>query len=442
MKDNIKIAPHSSSLERSVLSAIMMYEDISHDVLNNVSPDAFYTGKYNTIFTKCIELYRQGKTCDMITLSEALKGKITLVELSDISSEYVNDDLIPQYIDSLQDFQKRRELIKLQIETNKAYESDYNIDELIGNTSSKLDSIGSSQDTTSKMFGDIFTECMDQHEYALNNSGSINGITTGYRSLNKLNNGWNEGELIILAGRPAMGKTTLALNFMLEAIRRDKKVAMFSMEMTTKELGQKLMSVMTGIETDRIKLGQCSPDELIKLNEVCSPIINGNNLMVDDNGSMDIHKLKASAKRMKATNGLDMIVVDYLQLLTGTDKALKGGSREQQISFLSRSLKALAKDLGIPIICLSQLSRALESRDNKRPMLSDLRESGAIEQDANQVLFVYREAYYTKDDSNKITEVIVGKNRSGRCGVAELEFDGSRSTFVEYNGDSFINLNN
>tara|TARA_R110002050_G_scaffold24443_2_gene65452 strand:- start:3547 stop:4872 length:1326 start_codon:yes stop_codon:yes gene_type:complete len=432
MNTDNKVIPNSLETENKVLTAIMIYEDAIHEIAHKLQPDAFYNIKNKLIYESALELFKSGKVTDMITLSQALTDKVSLLELSQLSGDYCSEDLVPQYVNSLIDYHTRRELIYLQGETNKAYSEANDVNELLSDVSNILDNIGSSKEDTTKAFSSIFTECMDQHDFAASNQGGLNGISSGYRSLNKLNNGWNEGELIVLAGRPAMGKTTLALNFILEAIKRDKKVAMFSMEMTTKELGQKLMSVMTGIETDRIKLGQCTPEELIRLQTECSPIINGDKLMVDDNGSMDIHKMKSIARKLKATNGLDMIVVDYLQLLNGNDKAIKGGSREQQISFLSRSLKALAKDLNIPIICLSQLSRALESREDKRPMLSDLRESGAIEQDANQVIFVYREAYYTKDDSNNITEVIVGKNRSGRCGVAQLEFDGAKSTFKEY----------
>tara|TARA_R110002050_G_scaffold554_1_gene4021 strand:+ start:2541 stop:3878 length:1338 start_codon:yes stop_codon:yes gene_type:complete len=438
----VKTMPHSEKLEESIICLLMTYDDIAHDIIHSLSEDAFYISSNRIIYIKCVDIIKRGLSCDLVTLSKELAGKVDILSLSKIANVYVNDDLTSQYIDDILELQKRRELIHVSLETNKAYSQDYDVDELIGNVSNKLDTIGVTEDESSKMFVDIFKECMDQHQYSIDNGGKTDGISSGYRGLNRLNGGWSDGELIILAGRPSMGKTTLALNFMLDALHNNKKVAMYSMEMTTKELGQKMMSVMTGIETDRIKLGQCSPDELNRLNEVFSPIINNDCLMVDDNGGMDIHKLKSSAKRMKATKGLDLIVIDYLQLLKGVDKEVKGGSREQQISYLSRSLKALAKDLDIPIICLSQLSRALESREDKRPMLSDLRESGAIEQDANQVIFVYREGYYTKDDSNNLTEVIIGKNRSGRTGTCELVFDGSKSTFVEHTEESFINQAN
>jgi replicative DNA helicase len=426
-----KVMPNNTDLERRVLTALMIYNDIAFDVVYKLQSKAFYNSNNMLMYQQALDLTMKGKTCDMLTMIQGLDGSIDSAYIMEIGTDYVAEDLVPQYVDTLMELQARREVISLTAQNNKAYSEANDVYELVNDIHSSLDNIGSTTDGLTKDGGDILAECLEQHEEAKNNTSEFTGVTTGYRNLNKLNNGWSEGELIILAGRPAMGKTTLALNFMLEAIKKDKKVAMFSMEMTTKELGQKMLSIMTGIETDRIKLGQCTPTELVDLQNKWQSLIS-DSLTVNDDGSMDIHKLKSIAKKIKASQGLDMIVVDYLQLLNGTDKAIGGGSREQQVSYLSRSLKALAKDLNIPIICLSQLSRALESREDKRPMLSDLRESGAIEQDANQVIFVYRDAYYTKAENDNITEVIVSKNRSGRCGSAKLEFNGSKSTFTEH----------
>ena len=409
----------------------MTYTDITHEIIHKLPTEAFYDLTNKTMYAKALELSRQGKIVDIQTMSQHLGESVDLSYIAEIASDYVTEELVPQDVDLLIDLQLRREMLSLPGITNKAYSEGNDAQEVLSELHNKLDNIGNVTNDATKGFGDILTECVEQHDNARDNMGSLSGISSGYRSLDKLNNGWNEGELIVLAGRPAMGKTTLALNFMLEAINRGKKVAMFSMEMTTKELGQKVMSIMTGIETDRIKQGECTPEEMALIVEKSQHLSVNESLTVNDNGSMDIHKMKSISRKLKASQGLDMIVVDYLQLLNGTDKEVKGGSREQQVSFLSRSLKALAKDLNIPIICLSQLSRSLESREDKRPLLSDLRESGAIEQDANQVIMVFREAYYTKDDTNNVTEVIISKNRSGRCGTSKLEFNGSKSTFTE-----------
>ena len=426
-----RVMPNNKDVEKSVLTALLTYNDISHEIVHLLKPAAFYDLTNQAIYSQALELNRKGKIIDINTMLPYFPNDASYV--AEIGTSYVSEDLVPQYVETLIDLHSRRDLLTIPNLTNKAYSVANDIDDVLSEVHSKLDNIGVSANDSTVGFDDILNQCIEKHDEARDNGGELSGIGSGYRSLDKLNNGWNAGELIVLAGRPAMGKTTLALNFMLEAIKRDKKVAMFSMEMTSLELGQKMLSILTGVETNRIKLGECTPQEQMLQLERGRAI--SSSLTVNDEGSMDIHKLKSISKKLKASQGLDMIVVDYLQLLNGTDKAIGGGSREQQVSYLSRSLKALAKDLNIPIICLSQLSRALESREDKRPLLSDLRESGAIEQDANQVIMVFREAYYTKDDTNNVTEVIISKNRSGRCGTAKLEFNGSKSTFTEHRED-------
>ena len=214
---------------------------------------------------------------------------------------------------------------------------------------------------------------------------------------------------------------------MLEASKQDKRVLMFSVEMTATELGLKLVSNLSGIEGDRIHRGKLSDEEYIKVHKDTSSIINSGLINVDPDTS-DLFSIKSVAKKLNHKTKIDMIIIDYIQLLSGGDKTNKQQNREQQISFISRNLKALAKELDIPIICLSQLSRAVESRGNKRPMLSDLRESGAIEQDANKVLFIYRDGYYSKNNDTT-TEIIVAKNRAGSTGTTMLDFKGATSKF-------------
>jgi replicative DNA helicase len=310
----------------------------------------------------------------------------------------------------------------------KAASLDTDIFDLTAEVSSYLDKVGAAPKETIVNTTTLFKDTFTAIEEASTNTGGCTGISTGFNDLDRLTNGWNKGELIILAARPGMGKTTLALNFMLEAVKQDKRVLMYSVEMTATELGLKLVSNLSGIEGDRIHRGKLTDEEYLGVHKNTSAIINSGLLNVDAETS-ELFNIKSVAKKLNHKSKLDMIIIDYMQLLSGGDKSNKQQNREQQISFISRNLKALAKELDIPIICLSQLSRAVENRGNKRPMLSDLRESGAIEQDANKVIFIFRDGYYSKNNDTT-TEIIIAKNRAGSLGTAVLDFRGATSKFT------------
>jgi len=428
----MKEIPKDLDIEKKVLAALMNDRDAIFIISDILQASSFYDNNNRLIYTTAIDLFNQSKTPDLVLIISELKGKLKPNIITEISTNISSGDVLGDYCRILKELEMRRDLINLQKLTNKAYNNTDDVFNLTSEISKYIDNVGSARKQTTKLGVNILGDCFNSIEKASENTNSITGISSGFSALDRLNNGWNPGELVILAARPGMGKTTLALNFMLNAINQDKRVLMFSLEMTTLELGFKLISTITGIDNDRVKRGKLTQDEWKDIHSKTSFVINSNKLLVDDDGNTDLFGLKSISKRFNHKSKVDMIIVDYLQLLNGSDKSNKQQNREQQISYLSRSLKALAKELDIPIICLSQLSRAVESRGNKRPMLSDLRESGAIEQDANQVMFIYRDGYYNKLDTSGDTEIILAKNRAGQTGTIQLNFNGAKSTFTDF----------
>ena len=428
----MKEIPKDLDIEKKVLAALMNDRDAIFIISDILQSSSFYDNNNRLIYTTAIDLFNQSKTPDLVLIISELKGKLKPNIITEISTNISSGDVLGDYCRILKELEMRRDLINLQKLTNKAYNNTDDVFNLTSEISKYIDNVGSARKQTTKLGVNILGDCFNSIEKASENTNSITGISSGFSALDRLNNGWNPGELVILAARPGMGKTTLALNFMLNAINQDKRVLMFSLEMTTLELGFKLISTITGLDNDRVKRGKLTEDEWKDIHSKTSFVINSNKLLVDDDGNTDLFGLKSISKRFNHKSKVDMIIVDYLQLLNGSDKSNKQQNREQQISYLSRSLKALAKELDIPIICLSQLSRAVESRGNKRPMLSDLRESGAIEQDANQVMFIYRDGYYNKLDTSGDTEIILAKNRAGQTGTIQLNFNGAKSTFTDF----------
>ena len=420
--------PNDNNLEIKVLAALMNTSDAIHIIASVLQPSSFYTNDNRMIYVTCIELYNASKIPDMSLVAAELKGKVDLITISNISGEFCDEMVLPDYCRVLKELEMRRDILAGISKMQKAASLEYDIFDLTAEVSTYLDKVGAAPKETIVNTTTLFKDTFKAIEEASTNAGGCTGISTGFNDLDRLTNGWGKGELIVLAARPGMGKTTLALNFMLDAVKQDKRVLMYSVEMTATELGLKLVSNLSGIEGDRIHRGKLTEEEYKGVYADTSDIINSGLLNVDAETS-ELFGIKSVAKKLNHKTKIDMIIIDYMQLLSGGDKSNKQQNREQQISFISRNLKALAKELDIPIICLSQLSRAVESRGNKRPMLSDLRESGAIEQDANKVLFIYRDGYYSKNNDTT-TEIIVAKNRAGSLGTAVLDFRGATSKFT------------
>jgi len=420
--------PNDNNLEIKVLSALMNTTDAIHTIASILQPSSFYNNDNRLIYVTCIELYNASKIPDMSLVAAELRGKVDLIIISNIAGEFADLIVLPDYCRLLKELEMRRDMLAGISKMQKAASLDNDIFDLTAEVSSYLDKVGAAPKETIVNTTTLFKDTFKAIEEASTNAGGCTGISTGFNDLDRLTNGFGKGELIVLAARPGMGKTTLALNFMLEAVRQQKRVLMYSVEMTATEIGLKLVSNLSGIEGDRIHRGKLTEEEYKGVYADTSDIINSGLLNVDAETS-ELFNIKSVAKKLNHKSKIDMIIIDYMQLLSGGDKSNKQQNREQQISFISRNLKALAKELDIPIICLSQLSRAVESRGNKRPMLSDLRESGAIEQDANKVIFIYRDGYYSKNNDTT-TEIIVAKNRAGSLGTAVLDFRGATSKFT------------
>lgn len=432
----IKATPVAPDIERAIIGAMLTSTDDLHTIADLINKDCFFSGENTRIYSACISLYNKGKTPDIISVSEHLKNKVDLMEiLNTTSSTSLN---VEEHCFILKEYQMRRELLKAHKLINRVHDTSVDVFDILSNVAQLTDTIARHTKTRSYYnISEVITESFKGIEKASQNTGAITGIPTGFQYLDRLTNGFNPGELIILAARPGMGKTTLALNFMTTAALQGQRALLFSLEMGAREIGYKILSSLAEVDHDRIKRGKITDQEYIKINDDVSRIVNGNNMVIDDSAALDIYQLRTIARKINHENKLDMIVVDYLQLIQGQDRQNKQQNREQQISYISRQLKVLAKELELPVICLSQLSRAVESRADKTPMLSDLRESGAIEQDADQVMFIYRDAYYKKNSNDNGCKVLLAKNRHGESGTADITFRGDICKFIDEKSENF-----
>ncbi len=422
--------PQAEDIEKAVLGAMLTSEDDIHVIADLVNKDCFYDKEHAKIYSTCIEIYNKGKVPDIITVGEALKSKIDLSVITDLTSSTSLN--IQEHCYILKEYQMKRELLKVHKIVDKVHDTSNDVFDILSSVAHLTDLVSRHAKIRSyHSITEVITDSLKAMEQASKNTGNITGIPTGYKYLDRLTNGFNQGELIILAARPGMGKTTLALNFMTTCAEQKKRALFFSLEMGAREIGYKLISSKSNINHDRIKRGKLTNDEHKKIHEDITSLVNDNNIIIDDSASLDIYQLRTIARKLNHENKIDMILVDYLQLIQGQDRQNKQQNREQQISYISRQLKVLAKELELPVICLSQLSRAVESRADKTPMLSDLRESGAIEQDADMVMFIYRDSYYSKQSNDEACKVLLAKNRHGETGSINIAFKGELCKFVD-----------
>ncbi len=432
----MKVAPNNEEIEIAVLGAMLSCEDDLHIAADLLTKECFYNKNLQKIYTSCIEIYNSGKIPDIISISDKLKNKISTDFLADIIIKSSTN--IQEHSLLLKEYLMRRELINGRRLLDKAYDINEDIFNILGSVSSLTDNIAkNSKIKNYYSITQVITKSLQNIEQASKNTNSITGIPTGFSYLDKLTNGFNKGELIILAARPGMGKTTLALNFLTTAANFNKQVLFFSLEMGATEIGYKILSNTSKLDHDRIKKGKLTNKEYNKIHKDISNTVNNNNIIIDDSPALDIYQLRTIARKLNHEKKLDFIIVDYLQLIQGQDRQNKQQNREQQISYISRQLKILSKELSLPVLCLSQLSRAVESRADKTPMLSDLRESGAIEQDADLVIFIYRDGYYSKNKNNEACNILVAKNRHGETGKVAVTFKGAISTFLDEQTNTF-----
>ncbi len=429
--------PCNIEAERALIGGIFYNEDIFDEVRDIVKPEDFYKVEYSTIFKVMEELYSESKGIDPILINDELKklkNKEELMEaLNEIVENVVGSYNLIEYANSIKQKAMLRRLGNIGTKiTESAYKDDRAAEDIVDEAEAMVlnlsNKILKNSIVNMKMAGVEETRRLDR---ITSNRGKTLGIPTGFVDLDRMTSGLNNSDLIILAARPAMGKTAFALNLVLNAAKEKKAVLVFSLEMGADQLYRRLLCMEAGIEQEKLKNGYLDDEDWNKYTLGTSALAN-TEIFVADLPNTNILEIRSYARKMKSRGQLDLIVIDYLQLINGGMKTNED-SRQQEISNISRALKGLARELEIPIVALSQLSRAVEGRMDKRPMLSDLRESGAIEQDADIVAFLYREDYYIPNTENKgITELIIAKHRSGATGLIKLNFLMEYSKFTSY----------
>ena len=445
-----RIPPQALELEEAVLGAMLIDKKGVDEVIDILQPDAFYKTAHQKIFEAIFQLFQDSQPVDLLTVSSELRkkgkletvgGEFYLVQLSQRVASSAHIEFHARII--LQKF-IQRSLIKISNEIiESSYKESTDVFDLLDEAESKLYDITQGNiKKSSESAQSLVIEAKKRIEEISKRDG-LSGVSTGFEKLDKLTSGWQPSDLIIIASRPGMGKTALTLSMARNiAVTKQIPVAFFSLEMSSVQLITRLISAETGLSSEKLRTGKLADHEWQQLNVKVTDLEKAP-LFIDDTPSLSIFDLRAKARRLSSQHGIKLIVVDYLQLMTaGT--SIKSGNREQEISTISRNLKALAKELNIPVIALSQLSRAVETRGGtKRPMLSDLRESGAIEQDADIVSFIYRPEYYNIDEwddderspSEGQAELIVAKHRNGGLDNIRLKFIGHLGKFEDL--DSF-----
>jgi replicative DNA helicase len=432
-----RIQPHNEDAERSVLGSMLMDRDAIVEAEGILVSGDFYQRQNGILFDAMIELYREGKSVDFVTLQDRLKEKelpeafYSLDYFRDLVDSVPTSTNIRSYANIVRDKSTLRELIRVTDEIgNDCYLGKNDTEEILEKTETDIFRLLQNRRGLSETVDirEVVMDAMDAIEAASKRKGRVTGVATGFTELDYKLTGLHPAELILVAARPAMGKTAFVLNIAQHAALRDGRgVAIFSLEMAREQLVTRMMASESMVDSQNIRTGELQDSEWEKLLEAAALI--GRSKLIIDDSAVTLAEIRSKCRRYKQIYDIDMIIIDYLQLMSGGSRRTE--SRQQEISEISRSLKVLARELDVPIIALSQLSRAVEARQDHRPMLSDLRESGAIEQDADVVMFLYRDEYYNSDSDRKnIAEVIVAKQRNGDTGSIELVWLGRYTKFA------------
>ena len=423
-----RVAPNSIEAEKSVVGAMIMDNEAIQIAAEIVTGDDFYNKQLGTLFETMVELDRSGSAVDMVTLQNRLREKNVSPQIS--SNEFIAElvDSVPTsanikyYAQIVAEKSTLRKLIHVSEDTiNTCYTDADDMEGILNEVEKNIFQITQKRNTGDFVPIDkVVMNALDRIEMASKMKGNVTGNATGFIDLDYNTAGFQPSDLILIAARPAMGKTAFVLNIAeYMAFHDDKCVAMFSLEMSKEQFVNRLLSMESHVDSQHIRTGNLSDLEWENLIESAG-VVGASKLIIDDTPSISIQELRSKCRKYKMEYDLQVIIIDYLQLMTG-GTGRSSESRQQEISEISRSLKALARELNVPVIALSQLSRAVEQRPDHRPMLSDLRESGAIEQDADVVMFIYRDDYYNKDTEKKgIAEIIIAKQRHGPIGTVEL----------------------
>ena len=441
MEENLikRVQPHSIEAEQTVIGAMLLDNEAIPVCENIIRGDDFYHRQYGIIYDAMVELYEEGKPVDLMTLQNRLREKEVPPEVS--SLEYIGSLIaaVPisanakYYAEIVGEKSLMRQLIHVTEDVaNNCYAGKDSVDNIMADTEKKIfDVLNRRRETDFVPIQEVALNALERIHKASRTKNPVTGIPTGFDDLDRQLAGLQPSDLILIAARPSMGKTAFVLNVAEYAcFRKDICTAIFSLEMSKEQLTNRLFSMESRVEAQNLRTGNLTEDDWDKLVESVNTI-GRSKLIIDDTPGISVSELRTKCRKFKLEFGLQLVIIDYLQLMSGSG-ARSSESRQQEISEISRSLKALARELECPVVALSQLSRAVESRTDHRPMLSDLRESGAIEQDADVVMFLYRDDYYHPEDSEKkgICEVIVAKQRNGPIGTVDLVWMSQYTKFV------------
>lgn len=437
----LRMPPQNVEAERSILGAVLLDKDAIIKIADIVTADDFYDSRHGIVYEAMANLFEKRMPIDIVTLSEILEsaGKIKQIGGSSYLAEIVNNTPsaanITYYAQIVRDKAILRRLISAGANISElGYDEDGEISEVLDTAEQKLFSI--SQKSMKNKFiaiKDILTDAFDRIDkiHKDKDKGALRGVPSGFKGMDNITAGFQKSDLIIIAARPSMGKTSFALNLAENAAIDEKiPVAVFSLEMSKDQLVDRLLSSQAGVDSWKLRTGNLSDEDFPKIGYAMG-VLSEAPLFIDDSAGGNIMEIRAKARRLQMEHGLGLIIIDYLQLMSGHSRNSEG-NRVQEISEISRGLKGLARELDVPVIALSQLSRAVEHRDDKRPQLSDLRESGSIEQDADLVMFLYRDEYYHPESEHKgVTEILLRKHRNGPTGSFELFFNPAQMRFAD-----------
>ncbi|MFQ9821737.1 MAG: replicative DNA helicase [Clostridia bacterium] len=432
-----KVPPHDLEAEQAIIGSMLTDRDAVISAIEILKEEDFYREDNKAIYTAILNLYNRAEPIDIITVKSELEsmGKLEQVGgleyLAELPEKVPTTANAMKYIKIVEEKSTLRRLIKTANEIIElGYSPTEDVEDIMEGAEKKIFNI--MQEKNQKGYApikDVLVESFTKLEELYNRKQHITGVPSGFTELDYRTAGFHGSELILIAARPAMGKTAFALNIATNAaVKANVPVAVFSLEMSKEQLVNRILCSESMVDSNKVRTGKLEEDDWTKLAGAIGPLSEAE-IFIDDTPGINITEIRAKCRKLKLEKNIGMVVIDYLQLIQGSNK--RGGSREQEISEISRSLKILAKELDVPVIALSQLSRAAEQRPDHRPMLSDLRESGAIEQDADIVMFLYRDDYYNQDSEKKdIAEIIIAKHRGGSTGTVELLWLGSYTKFV------------
>ena len=433
-----KVPPHDIEAEQAVIGSMLTDKDAVMLAVEKLRGQDFYREDNKAIFEAMVNLYNKSEPVDLITVKDELESmdmfdKVGGMEyLALLPSKVPTTANAQKYIDIVQEKSLLRGLIKTANEIiDLGYNPSEDVEDIMNGAEKKIfDLIQNRNKSGFSPMKEVLIESFTKLEELYNRKQHITGVPTGFSELDYMTTGLHGSELILLAARPAMGKSAFALNIAANAaLKSNVPVAIFNLEMSKEQLVDRILSSEAMVDSNKIRTGKLEEDDWSKLASVVGPLSEAN-IFIDDTPGISVMEIRTRCRKLKMEKDIGLIIIDYLQLVQGSNSR-KNGSREQEIAEISRSLKILAKELNVPVIALSQLSRAVEQREDHRPMLSDLRESGSIEQDADIVMFLYRDDYYNKDSEDKdLTEVIIAKHRGGSTGKVKLLWMGNYTKFA------------